>query len=191
MKVVCKYRAELFFKISRKTKLSRLFTAWSDRMENNALAALRKAGVPVGGSQVNGTSAGKGSDTASIHSNSSTSTNGVPPLPMSFLYTHQGKGLDPEMTVEDAGIEDADEILAVELMDLTGPVPDDVVRSPLFMRLFNFIVDITRRNLSSSSVRNYGRTGRITRQSKPDASMARSRTSHTIFQSKASHGRDF
>lgn len=94
-------------------------------MENNALAALRKAGVPVGGSQVNG----KGSDTASIHSNSSTSTNGVPPLPMSFLYTHQGKGLDPEMTVEDAGIEDADEILAVELMDLTGPVPDDVVRS--------------------------------------------------------------
>ena len=34
VKVVCKYRAELFFKISRKTKLSRLFNAWTDRMEN-------------------------------------------------------------------------------------------------------------------------------------------------------------
>lgn len=33
VKVVCRYRAELFFKISRKTKLSRLFNAWTDRME--------------------------------------------------------------------------------------------------------------------------------------------------------------
>ncbi|KAI5118264.1 hypothetical protein M0805_008198 [Coniferiporia weirii] len=154
VKVVCKYRAELFFKISRKTKLSRLFVAWTDRMENNTLAALRKAGVPIAGTvgagtgiQLNGsavptqrngsigssTSGGGGgsSDAASIHSNgsahsSNATTNGVsPPPPMSFLYTHQGRSLDPEMTVEEAGIEDADEILAVELMDLTGPVPDD------------------------------------------------------------------
>ncbi|KAI6120653.1 hypothetical protein EDD16DRAFT_827472 [Pisolithus croceorrhizus] len=32
VKVVCRYRAELFFKISRKTKFSRLFNAWTDRM---------------------------------------------------------------------------------------------------------------------------------------------------------------
>lgn len=51
---------------------------------------------------------------------------------MQFLYTHQGRSLDPEMTVEDAGIEDADEILAVELMDLTGPIPDDTVWSSIY-----------------------------------------------------------
>src|ERR1700744_1451505 len=36
VKVVCKYRAELFFKISRKTKLSRLFNAWTERMETGS-----------------------------------------------------------------------------------------------------------------------------------------------------------
>ncbi|KAH8110693.1 hypothetical protein DFH11DRAFT_1513997 [Phellopilus nigrolimitatus] len=151
VKVVCKYRAELFFKISRKTKLSRLFAAWTERMENNTLAALRKAGAGAGSTaagapQVNGTAApppaptpspppapqsAKGSDAASTHSNGSahsgsTAVNGAPPPPpMAFLYTHQGRSLDPEMTIEDAGIDDTDEILAIELMDLTGPLPDD------------------------------------------------------------------
>lgn len=44
VKVVCKYRAELFFKISRKTKLSRLFNAWTERME--AAPVPKKAGSP-------------------------------------------------------------------------------------------------------------------------------------------------
>ena len=34
VKVVCKYRAEMFFKISRKARLSRLFNSWKDRMDN-------------------------------------------------------------------------------------------------------------------------------------------------------------
>ena len=37
VRVVCKYRAELYFKISRKTKLARLFNAWTERMETNVL----------------------------------------------------------------------------------------------------------------------------------------------------------
>lgn len=49
------------------------------------------------------------------------------PSSMAFMYTHQGRALEADMTVEEAGIEDADEILAVELMDLTGPMPDDSV----------------------------------------------------------------
>ncbi|THG98174.1 hypothetical protein EW145_g7474 [Phellinidium pouzarii] len=145
VKVVCKYRAELFFKISRKTKLSRLFVAWTERMESTNVNLLRKAGVPIASAASVGTGAlpngntvmaqkgsSVGGDAASIHSNGSVQSNGgapngVPlPPPMSFLYTHQGRSLDPETTVEEAGIEDADEILAVELMDLTGPVPNDL-----------------------------------------------------------------
>lgn len=127
VKVVCKYRAELFFKISRKTKLSRLFTAWTERMESASAATPRKAAG--GGAAATGT---KGADAASTHSvghASASSVNGVVAPPagpaMSFVYTHQGRSLDPDTTVEDAGIDDADEIVAVELMDLTGPVPDD------------------------------------------------------------------
>lgn len=104
-------------------------------METNSLPTLKKAGVTVSGG-ANGASSGKGSDTASVHSNNSVSTNTIPPAPMSFLYTHQGRGLDPEMTVEEAGIEDADEILAVELMDLTGPMPDDAVCPSAYTYLF-------------------------------------------------------
>ena len=143
VKVVCKYRAELFFKIGRKMKLSRLFSAWSERMEGNSSSSSgRKSSSQTNG--VSGTNggalAGKGSDTASIKSNTSSqlggAANGVGtgvassnPLPrMSFVYTHQGRTLDPETTIEEAGIESQDEILAVELMDLTGPMPDDAVR---------------------------------------------------------------
>ena len=38
-----------------------------------------------------------------------------------------GRSLDPDWTIEEAGIEDTDEILAVEIMDLTAPGPEDVV----------------------------------------------------------------
>lgn len=136
VKVVCKYRAELYFKIPRKTKLSRLFAAWSEKME--AQASSRKGdsqtnGV-AGNAGAHGQKGGNGSDAASINSNASSKTGGSngaaavqPPLPMSFVYTHQGRSLDPDMSVEEAGIEEADEILAVELMDLTGPMPDDAV----------------------------------------------------------------
>ena len=113
-------------------------------METVNATALRKAGVSVGsgtagtgsaagsgnvpagaGAQVNGSTPTKGGD------NPNTSVNGVPPPPsapaMTFVYTHQGRSLDPDMTIEEAGIDDADEILAVEMMDLTGPMPDDAV----------------------------------------------------------------
>jgi hypothetical protein len=36
-----------------------------------------------------------------------------------FIFTHNGRTLNGENTPEDAGMEDQDEILAVELMDLT------------------------------------------------------------------------
>ena len=55
------------------------------------------------------------------------------PSSMAFMYTHQGRSLESDMTVEEAGIEDADEILAVELMDLTGPMPDDAVSHSQFV----------------------------------------------------------
>jgi hypothetical protein len=64
--------------------------------------------------------------TASLPGNA---VNGSSVVPMAFMYLHQGRVLESTMTVEDAGIEDADEIHAVEMMDLTGPVPDDAVRT--------------------------------------------------------------
>lgn len=115
VKVVCRYRAELFFKISRKTKLSRLFNAWTDRMESNG--GKKTVG---GGQQTNGSVK---SEAASTHTAGSTATS-----TMQFVFTHNGRAVEADQTPEEAGMEDGDEILAVELMDLTeGPASEDLV----------------------------------------------------------------
>ncbi len=50
---------------------------------------------------------------------------------MQFLFTHSGRTLEADQTPEDSGMEDGDEILAVELMDLTdGPGLEDIVSTP-------------------------------------------------------------
>ncbi|CAL1694451.1 unnamed protein product [Somion occarium] len=128
VKVVCKYRAELFFKISRKTKLSRLFNAWTERMESGITSATKKIDAKsptsstTGAPQVNGTAK---SDAGSVASSGPTSKSSV-----QFLFTHGGRTLEAEQTPEDAGMEDGDEILAVELMDLTeGPGTETIDES--------------------------------------------------------------
>ena len=127
VKVICRYRAELFFKISRKTKLVKLFAAWTDRMETGG-------GCGGGGS-------GSGKKAGELTAPSSRLVNGVVPgapavgaSPSSagsganFIFTHSGRQVDAEQTPEEAGMEDGDEILAVELMDLTeGPSADALV----------------------------------------------------------------
>jgi hypothetical protein len=116
VKVVCRYRAELFFKISRKTKLSRLFNAWTDRMEKTGG---KKGANPPGPDTMNG----------SVKSDAvPPSGPGVPSLTMQFVFTHNGRTVEADQTPEEAGMEDADEILAVELMDLTeGPGSEEWV----------------------------------------------------------------
>lgn len=104
IKVVCRYRAELFFKISRKTKLARLFSAWTERMD------ARSYPTPLSSQE-------GGQKTGDMLPKITAPT--VPP--MQFLFTHMGRGLELDQTPEDAGMEDGDEILAVEMMDLTGP----------------------------------------------------------------------
>ncbi|KAL5533653.1 hypothetical protein ACEPAG_113 [Sanghuangporus baumii] len=140
VKVVCKYRAELFFKINRKMKLSRLMDAWTERMEGSTSPSLSRKAIGKGNTAAsNGLStpngAGKGNDTASIKSDASIQSGGAvngavagaaTSARMTFEFFHQGRTLDPEVTIEEAGIESQDEILAVEFMDLTGPMPDDV-----------------------------------------------------------------
>ncbi|KAJ7610822.1 hypothetical protein FB45DRAFT_760965 [Roridomyces roridus] len=115
VKVVCRYRAELFFKISRKTKLSRLFNAWTDRMEK------------TGGKKGGGGGSPAGADGTPVKSDAvSSSGPGTPGLTMQFIFTHNGRTVEADQTPEEAGMEDADEILAVELMDLTeGPGQED------------------------------------------------------------------
>ncbi|KAI0281197.1 hypothetical protein BGY98DRAFT_959224 [Russula aff. rugulosa BPL654] len=126
VKVICRYRAELFFKISRKTKLVKLFAAWTDRMETGGNGGCGGGGGSGGGS---GKKAGEPTRT------SSRLVNGVPGAPVAtsssvssganFIFTHSGRQVDAEQTPEEAGMEDGDEILAVELMDLTeGPCAD-------------------------------------------------------------------
>ena len=121
VKVVCRYRAELFFKISRKTKLVKLIAAWTDRMETGV-----SGGCGGGGS---------GKKASESTRTSSRLVNGVPGAPVAspnpagsgtnFIFTHSGRQVDAEQTPEEAGMEDGDEILAVELMDLTeGPCAD-------------------------------------------------------------------
>ncbi|KAG8707346.1 hypothetical protein FRC08_000569 [Ceratobasidium sp. 394] len=97
VKVVCKFRAELFFKISRKTKLTRLFTAWEGRMDASPDGKEPNA-------QANGEKPGKGTN---------------------FIFTHAGRTVDWDQTPDEAGIENNDVIMAVELMDLTQAEPDD------------------------------------------------------------------
>lgn len=125
VKVICRYRAELFFKISRKTKLSRLFNAWTDRMEGverklKAAADTTSKMAPfVGHVSADGTKL------------KSDTLNGAETI--QFMFTHAGRSLDPEQTPEEAGVEDGDEVLAVELMDLTegpaGPEWSEVLAS--------------------------------------------------------------
>lgn len=117
VKVICRYRAELFFKISRKTKFSRLFNAWTDRME--ATGGKKEEGkTSVSGKQMNGTAKSEAASTHTVGSNVSSS--------MQFIFSHNGRTIDADQTPEEQGVEDGDEILAVELMDLTeGPGLDD------------------------------------------------------------------
>ena len=57
-----------------------------------------------------------------------------------FIFTHSGRQVDAEQTPEEAGMEDGDEILAVELMDLTegvsadASVSDETNESPVGQR---------------------------------------------------------
>ncbi|KAG5342047.1 hypothetical protein C0989_005727 [Termitomyces sp. Mn162] len=115
VKVICRYRAELFFKISRKTKLSRLFEAWTDRMEQ---PGSRKKGDGSDGAGVMNGSA--------VTEATSTQPSGSTTTTMQYIFTHNGRNIDTEQTPEEIGMEDGDEILAVEMMDLTeGPGPEE------------------------------------------------------------------
>lgn len=98
IKVVCRYRAELFFKISRKTKLSRLFGAFTERMEDPGKKA-------------------EGNGVARVEAMKEAGSASKPNI--QFIFTHNGRTIHEEQTPEDVGMEDQDEILAVELMDLT------------------------------------------------------------------------
>ncbi|KAI0931559.1 hypothetical protein AcW1_001068 [Taiwanofungus camphoratus] len=115
VRVVCKYRAELYFKISRKTKLSRLFNAWTERMESGS----GKKGTPGPTPQMNGTAMSNAASPSATFTASSSS--------MQFVFTHGGRSLEADMTPEDASIDDGDVILAVEIMDLTeGPGTEEL-----------------------------------------------------------------
>ncbi|KAG8954314.1 hypothetical protein FRC03_011535 [Tulasnella sp. 419] len=119
VKVVCRYRAELFFKISRKTKLSRLFNAWTSRMEISSTLI-----TPGGPGSASVESLNSNPNKPGAPSSEATVLKAVPPTPMSFIFTHMGRTIDPEQTAEEVGIESNDEILAVEMMDLTSPDDD-------------------------------------------------------------------
>lgn len=108
VKVVCRYRAELFFKISRKTKLSRLVTAWTLRMEIN------------GGRKVDPNTPIEG-----VLPSGKLDPNNPPKTEMQFLFTHRGRRIEPDQTPEELGMEEGDEILAVEMMDLTQGGTDE------------------------------------------------------------------
>ncbi|CDO73002.1 hypothetical protein BN946_scf185007.g56 [Trametes cinnabarina] len=135
VRVVCKYRAELYFKISRKTKLSRLFNAWTERMETNVTGgASSAAGASMVSSTGNGSSGKKsgspqmnGTNKADAASTSGASSSSGGASSMQFIFSHGGRTLEPDETPEEAGIEDGDVILAVELMDLTeGPGTEEL-----------------------------------------------------------------
>ena len=143
VKVVCKYRAELFFKISRKTKLSRLFNAWTDRMENPG--AKKGDGKGSLGGGVNG----KLNDSVKADTASTNASSGPSASTMQFVFTHNGRTVEADHTPEEAGMEDGDEILAVELMDLTEGA-DDWVRLPSSPLLHQWVLTEVQEELPES-----------------------------------------
>lgn len=139
VKVVCKYRAELFFKISRKTKLSRLFNAWTDRMESTAAT---KKGISASaylsgggeGKQIQAPPSQQGTQQAQgqLVGTTGAQVNGATSVAslssMQFIFSHGGRTLEADQTPEEVGMEEGDEILAVEIMDLTeGPGTEEIV----------------------------------------------------------------
>jgi len=128
VKVVCKYRAELYFKISRKTKFSRLFHAWTDRMDTVLAVG---SGIGASNATTIGT-AGKGGRQPLSADKPNGSTKSDPAKggsdTLQFIFSHGGRTIEPDQTPEEVGMEAGDEILAVELMDLTeGPGTEVVV----------------------------------------------------------------
>lgn len=57
----------------------------------------------------------KGVESASPESSASDTS----PSDMHFLFTHNGRPIEADQTPEDANMEEGDEIVAIELMDLT------------------------------------------------------------------------
>jgi len=108
VRVSCRYRAELFFKVSRKIQLSRLISSWTERMEET-----------TGGTEEGRQDSSESSLDAANGSGSPTRT--LPPNlgGIQFIFTYNGRILDGEHTPEDVGMDEGDEIIAVELMDLT------------------------------------------------------------------------
>lgn len=134
VKVVCRYRVELFFKISRKTKLSRLFDAWTERMEKDDG---KKGVAPADG----------GSTGGAVKPDASSPPT-TPGSTMQFVFTHNGRTLEADQTPEEARIKNGDEILAVELMDLTeGPASEEWVSATLLGRDGFFIPAVSQAEL--------------------------------------------
>src|ERR1700733_2822822 len=106
VKVHCKHRAELYFKMTEQTKFARLFKAWSARMDMSA---------PPNTSAI---AEEKIQSKPEVENKDETAT----PSPPDFIYTHNGRPISPDMTVDDVGVEDGDIIVAVELVDLTESV---------------------------------------------------------------------
>lgn len=126
VKVVCRYRAELFFKIGRKAKLSRLFGAWTERMEKTGgkMGPLMNGNGSGSGSENGGAEAGAQASSGQPNGNA----NSKAEPGMQFIFSHNGRSVEADQTPEDIAMEDGDEILAVELMDLTvGPGLDEWV----------------------------------------------------------------
>ena len=128
VKVVCKYRAELYFKVSRKTKFSRLFHAWNDRMDS--VLAMAAGLGPANAAAVGTTGKGERQLLPTDRPNGTTKSDPAKggPCTVQFIFSHGGRMVEPEQTPEEVGMETGDEILAVELMDLTeGPGTEVVV----------------------------------------------------------------
>ena len=129
VRVVCKYRAELYFKISRKTKLSRLFNAWTDRMEAHIYSASSVA--PTAMNTVSSTTPGSNGGKKVVNGTAGASAASISQSTMQFIFSHGGRTLDSDSSPEEAGIEDGDVILAVEIMDLTvGPGTEELDEGP-------------------------------------------------------------
>jgi hypothetical protein len=120
IKVICRYRAELFFKISRKTKLCRLFDAWTERMEKSNGVMQDEGSIDFGGVITDEKQTGSVTTVKEVARPDGTNSFGAPSRPpLQYIFTHNGRSIEPDQTPEDANMEEGDEILAVELMDLT------------------------------------------------------------------------
>lgn len=112
--------SQLFFKFKRRSAFTTLFTAWTTRMAPASPPAhLIPPPAPAPPPPTSKKAKKRLAASSSFASAPAPTTKPSVGPENAFVFTYAGKVLSGDMTPEEVGMEDGDEMLAVEMWDLT------------------------------------------------------------------------